>query len=595
MAQASKKWTTIRLESLMNNYKLTGVIPDDHPFFNRKIGKRKAGISWGYTQEELLELVKCEEDIVYFANNYAKILTSKGRCVLKEVGGLRDYQEDLLRSFQHERYNIVLASRQIGKSITVAIYVAWYILFNKDANILLLSSTGDKAKDLLKKIKEIQDFLPFFMQVGLSYDATQRRIYGNGCSLLSETTTEDAGVSGTYKFVYWDEMALLDREMQDKIFTGVFPTMSSYGEEAKFIITSTPRDRRSKFASIWEGAKWGEGHPKWNGFKATKVYWWQVKGRGEEWKEKEILVMGKKGFSREYDLSFDSEDNLLLEDDIKNKVLKGLKEYVKVDSLCEGMFYMDKDYDVSYFSDGEKRFHISIDLAGGRKGDYTVFNIFEIVLKSREELDNMSSYEDEKDFFKQRQVAVVRTNEVKPRNMGEKLHDLLIEIFNVDEDNVKISVEMNHKGEIFVDKIFTYKGNNNKLRDIRDQLIVQYPQHCDFDKKESYYEEGFMQTKISKKTATDNINSILEKDSIQVSEPITIEEGESFGEDKKGNMKGLGEHDDHWMTVLNSIHYFSTEEFEEQISFLLGNIYPEEMESIEERLEGTEGDVDDIY
>lgn len=591
--QATSVWTTANVEQLLKNHRKTGVIPDAHPFFNRKIGRRKAGLVFGYTKEELLEFLKCEQDILYFANNFCKIMSKFGRKLIKEAGGLRPYQEKLLKQFQNNQYNIVLASRQIGKSITVAIYVCWYILFNDDANILLLSATGGKAKDLLTKIKEIQDALPFYMQKGLVYNSTQKRMYENGCTLISENTTENAGVSGTYEFVYWDEMALLDDEMQEKIFTGLFPTMSSFGEKAKFMITSTPRGRNNKFYKLWAGATAEKNSGRYNGFAYAKVYWYENPSNDEKWAKKERLLMGESGFAREYDLSFDADEQLLMTDMIKRLVSKNSTQYVETE---KDFVKLRPDYQIEWLADPIRRFHISVDLASGKDGknDFTVFNIFEIVKKEDTSLKRLEFIEDEADFYKQKQVGIIRSNSLDISYTSRLLYETIVDCFI--PEHVRITVETNHKGGEFINNIFTYLGNKNELKELRDDIIVQYPLHLDFEKEKPKFDEGIYQTAKSKKTTTDLFNTAMERDDLEISEETTVEEGLSFGKDKKGNYKGLGEHDDCFMTVLNAMPFKKTDHFYDFINDLYEMLYPEERLVMDNLLgKHEEGDEDDIY
>ena len=82
------------------------------PFYEGKQFLRRGNIVFEYTEEEIAELTRCANDIVYFAEKYAVVMTDDGIQNVK----LRDYQIDLLRDFQNERFNIVLASRQMGKT-----------------------------------------------------------------------------------------------------------------------------------------------------------------------------------------------------------------------------------------------------------------------------------------------------------------------------------------------------------------------------------------------------------------------------------------------------------------------------------------------
>lgn len=81
------------------------------PFYEGKQFLRKGNIVFEYTDEEIVELAKCANDIVYFAEKYAVVMTDEG---VMQVD-LRDYQKKLLKDFQDNRFNVVLASRQMGK------------------------------------------------------------------------------------------------------------------------------------------------------------------------------------------------------------------------------------------------------------------------------------------------------------------------------------------------------------------------------------------------------------------------------------------------------------------------------------------------
>ena len=79
-----------------------------------------------YTQEQIQELYNCSNDIDYFLK-YVKIVNpDKGEMFFDPY----DYQRDLLDKFAKNRYNVVLASRQSGKTTSVAAYVLWYSLFH---------------------------------------------------------------------------------------------------------------------------------------------------------------------------------------------------------------------------------------------------------------------------------------------------------------------------------------------------------------------------------------------------------------------------------------------------------------------------------
>ena len=70
------------------------------------------GLLFEYTPEEIQEVTKCAQDIIYFANNYCYCMQGgKGYQPLT----LRDYQEDMLRNYSKNRFNCTLSARQSGK------------------------------------------------------------------------------------------------------------------------------------------------------------------------------------------------------------------------------------------------------------------------------------------------------------------------------------------------------------------------------------------------------------------------------------------------------------------------------------------------
>lgn len=81
------------------------------PFYEGKQFLRRGNVVFEYTDDEITELARCAKDIVYFAEKYAVVMTDDG---IQNVR-LREYQKRMLRNFQHERFNIVLAARQMGK------------------------------------------------------------------------------------------------------------------------------------------------------------------------------------------------------------------------------------------------------------------------------------------------------------------------------------------------------------------------------------------------------------------------------------------------------------------------------------------------
>lgn len=86
----------------------------ESPFFMGNKKYRKANLLFEYTQEEVAELLKCKNDVRYFANHYAWVKNAAEGGAVAQIT-LRDYQEDVLNVIDENRFSIILASRQSGK------------------------------------------------------------------------------------------------------------------------------------------------------------------------------------------------------------------------------------------------------------------------------------------------------------------------------------------------------------------------------------------------------------------------------------------------------------------------------------------------
>lgn len=75
---------------------------------------RGAFIDFPYTEEQILEIKKCSEDIFYFIQNYVSILTLEDGLQLFEPF---QYQKNMLKLMDENRFTIFTTSRQAGKCI----------------------------------------------------------------------------------------------------------------------------------------------------------------------------------------------------------------------------------------------------------------------------------------------------------------------------------------------------------------------------------------------------------------------------------------------------------------------------------------------
>lgn len=277
MAEKERKivWTTKKVEDAAQKLNDGYILPNhENPFWERTVGLRKKGISFGFTGIEYDEYVKCKLDVKYFANNYCYIKVEDGH--YKQMS-IRDYQYDILDLYNNNKYSILMASRQVGKTVMASVYILHFMLFNNTKNVLLAANILDTSKEVLDKIKEIYSYLPFFLQQGIDVWSVTQIKFQNKCRAKAFAMTKTASIGNTGDLVYVDEFAHINTTVANKFYKSIFPTLTNI-ENSKMIITSTPNGY-NLFHKLLTDAEREDSDPLKNNFGSLRVYWYQVSGR----------------------------------------------------------------------------------------------------------------------------------------------------------------------------------------------------------------------------------------------------------------------------------------------------------------------------
>ena len=84
---------------------------------------KKANTPHEFTEEQVIEFLKCKEDPIYFTRQYIKIVSLDEGLVPFDM---YDFQEKLIKRFHENRFNICKMPRQTGKSTTCISYLLHY-------------------------------------------------------------------------------------------------------------------------------------------------------------------------------------------------------------------------------------------------------------------------------------------------------------------------------------------------------------------------------------------------------------------------------------------------------------------------------------
>jgi len=571
--EESNVWTTAKVEQLMvaidDGYKIKST-----PFHDGNPNLRKGNIVFEYSQMEISEIKRCATDICYFADNYCTVMTDNGLMTIE----LRDYQKRMLKQFAAERFNICLASRQVGKTICSSIFIAWYVLFNFDKNALILSNKGATTTEILDKGKTILENLPFFMKPGiLKYDVFNSK-FDNGCRIIGQTTTKKAAIGFTIHLLFMDEFAHIPHQFINVFYENVYPTVSA-SKNSKVIITSTPWGF-NKFYEIYTAAEKGLSE-----YKPFRIDWWDVPGRDDAWMRAEIQNLGsEEAFNRQYGNQFISSSSLLLSPDSLKRLQLNQIEYVHRDipeldeeSLEYPDFKWHPNFSIEEQAGEDTNYWLfSVDIAEGNGGDYSVINIFQVNHMDKKDLQKVVSPGSMVDFFGLVQVGRFRSNEHSIDDFAKILYVLAYDIFN--QENVKLLIEWNVFGSELMKRLETVFPQRN---DFDEESVTKFKHRIDA-RTPSY---GLKVKNDNKPIFCQNFKKGVGQNRIILTDKDTVKESSTFGKMANGRYSGQNGNDDLVMTSVNSSEFLNTVDFTEYVEELYDFIDPSVQSKIEEILD----------
>jgi hypothetical protein len=433
---------------------------------------KKANVAVEFTQEQILEFVRCKNDPVYFAKNYIKIVSlDYGEIPFK----MYPFQEKLINNFHNNRFNICRMPRQTGKSTTCVSYLLHYAVFNDNVNIAILANKASTAQDLLSRLQFAYEKLPKWMQQGI--------VSWNKRSLELENGSKIIVRGGSYNVIFLDEFAFIPNHIADEFFASVYPTISS-GQSTKVLIVSTPKGM-NHFYRIWHDAERGK-----NEYIPTDVHWSEVPGRDEKWKAQTIANTSEQQFKVEFECEFlGSVDTLVSAAKLRSLVYDDpIKSNAGLD------IYEEPQKDHNYV--------LTVDVARGVEKDYSAFTICDTTA------------------FPYRLVAKYRDNQIKPMLFPSIIKDLAVAY-----NKAYILVEVNDIGEQVGQILHMDLEYDNVLmctmRGRAGQLVGQ-----GFSGKKS--QMGVKMSKNVKKIGCMNLKTLIEGDKLVIKDYDTISELTTF-------------------------------------------------------------------
>ncbi len=464
---------------------------------------KRDGVVSDFTKDEVLEYQKCMQDPAYFARTYVKIISlDKGLIPFN----LYPYQEEMFKHFNDNRFSIILACRQSGKSISSVVYLLWYTLFHPEKTIAILANKGAVAREMLARITLALEHLPFFLQPGTKALNKGSIEFSNNSKIIASATSGSSIRGLSINLLFLDEFAFVENDAQ--FYTSTYPVVSA-GKDTQIIVTSTANGVGNVYHKLWEGATNGT-----NEFFPFRVDWWDVPGRDEKWKEETVANTSELQFEQEFGNTFHGRGNTLI-----------AANHLLAQKSVEPLYHKEN---VLIYSEPVKEhdYLMMVDVAKGRGQDYSTFNIIDVSTDPFE------------------QVAVFRDNNISPM----LLPDIIYKYANL-YNEAYVIIESNDAGIVVCNGLYYDLEYENMFVEsaIKTNAI------------------GIMMTKRVKRIGCSTIKDLIEQKKLTIKDANTIIEMATFVSVGKSFVAKAPNHDDLMMNLV-LFGWFTTTDIFQSIS-----------------------------
>lgn len=484
---------------------------------------KRDGAQQQFTKKQLQEYKKCMESAAYFARNYVKVIHLDKGLVKFD---LYPYQEKMFEHFEDNRFNIVLACRQSGKSISSCAYLLWFALFRPEQNIAILANKAATAKEMLARITLMLENIPFFLQPGCKELNKSSVAFSNNSRIFASATSGSSIRGQSVNLLYLDEFAFV--QDATTFYTSTYPVVTS-GASTKVIITSTANGIGNQFHKIWEGAL-----QQTNEYKPFTVNWWDVPGRDEKWKKQTIGNTSELQFQQEFENSFLGHGSTLINGD----TLLKLRAEVPVYTQGPIKVYEKPEKDHNYI--------LTVDVCQGRGQDYSTFSIIDVT---------------EKPF---KQVCTFRDNNISPLLFPDHIYKYA-KIYN----DALVIVEKNDAGQLVTNALY---------------YDIEY-ENVFVESMTKSNGVGVTMNKKVKRIGCSNLKDLIEQGKLIVKDTDTIIELSTFEARGTSYEASDGNHDDTVMCLVIFSWYLSTPMFSNSFDIEIRDlVYREQMQVIESEL-----------
>jgi hypothetical protein len=484
------------------------------PSYNGNGRLKQLGYSIDYESWQLEEILKCQDDPIYFIETYCKIVSlDHGLVAFK----LYECQKNKVNVILNNRKVILMEGRQQGKTITSAACILWYTLFQESKTVAILANKAAAAREVMSRYQGMYENLPLWLQQGIKEWNKGSIELENGSKVFTAATAA-SGIRGkSVNWLYIDEAAIIPNNIAEEFFTATYPTIMA-GETTKVLMSSTPLGY-NHFWKFWNDAEQGI-----NDFVNLYIPYTDIPGRDERWANEQRAVLGSVKFTQEVLCNFLGSSYTLLNAETLSKFSP--KQYIyshdKLDVLEEPV--RGEKTEEGKVVRNDNIYIIVVDTARGVGGDYSAFVVVDITV---------SPY---------RVVAKYRDNRISPL-----LYPTMIHTVARNYNNAYVLVEINDNGQQIADIMYGELEYENMLFVNRDGTKGQVVSGG-FGGRTT--QPGVRTDKKVKRVGCSQLKTLVEAQRLLIWDKDIISEFSTFVEKKDSYAADEGYHDDLVMPLV---------------------------------------------
>ena len=282
--------------------------------------------------------LECADDHIVFLDDFTqvfvkdlqigqKIWTDTGLENVIDVFKYDEYENmyDIELDDDNHRYytNGILSHN----TTTYTILVLWMATLFPERKIMICANKLQTAIEIVDRIRIGYEYLPAFLKPGVTVYNKQEISFANKSTIRAFATSSSASRGFSAQCVIIDEMSFIPKNVIEEFWASVLPVVSS-AKNSKVIAVSTPNGASGLYYDIWQQAN-DKSNKNTEGWKPFRVDWWEVPGRTEAWKEKQIASIGIQRWRQEFGNEFmvNSSNAKLIPDDKIDQYAMKISEY----------------------------------------------------------------------------------------------------------------------------------------------------------------------------------------------------------------------------------------------------------------------------